>query len=376
MKVSCLQENLARGLSVVGRAVAARSTLPVLGNIMLATDASRLKLSATNLEIGINCWVGAKVEKEGAITIPARLLADFVNSLPAERIDMELIARTQTLNLKCGRFEANIRGIDAQDFPAVTMPDGDGRIVVDADDLRVMIDRVAFAAATDESRPVLTGVFAELTNDRLTFAAADSYRLSVANTALQEGPANPFSIIIPARALQELRRISSESGTIEMRVAANHSQVFFHFDDIDLMSQLIEGTFPNFRQIIPTSANTKAVINTADFLQAARMAAIFARDSANIARLNLVPASSGSESQMIISATSSEQGDNVSALDVQMEGAPIEIAFNARYLVEALSVITSAQVQLDTRDPSSPGVLRPVGDPDFVHIVMPMHVAR
>ncbi len=376
MKVSCLQENLARGLAVVGRAVAARSTLPVLGNIMLATDEGRLKLSATNLEIGINCRVGAKVEQEGAITIPARLLQDFVNSLPAERIDLELIARTQTLNLKCGRFEANIRGIDAQDFPAVGMPDEDGNIICDADDLRVVIDRVAFAAATDESRPVLTGVLAELATDRLTFAAADSYRLSVASAPLRQGPANPINIIIPARALQELRRISTEGDTIEMRVAPNHSQVFFHFDDIDLVSQLIEGTFPNYRQIIPTTSNTKTIVNTAEFLQAARMAAIFARDAANIARLNIVPGGDGASSQMILSATSSEQGDNVSGLDVQVEGAPIEIAFNARYLVDALNVITSAQVQLETRDPSSPGVLKPVGDPDFVHIVMPMHIAR
>lgn len=376
MKVSCLQENLARGLAVVGRAVASRSSLPVLGNIMLATDASRLKLSATNLEIGINCWVGAKVEQEGAITVPARLLSDFVNSLPAERIDMELIARTQTLNLKCGRFEANIRGIDAQDFPAVGIPAEDGRIICGADDLRTMIDRVAFAAATDESRPVLTGVLAELTDDRITFAAADSYRLSVASAPLRQGPPNPVNIIIPARALQELRRISAEGDTIEMRIAANHSQAFFHFDDIDLVSQLVEGTFPTYRQIIPTVANTKAIVNTAEFLQAARMAAIFARDAANIARLNIVPGSNGVESQMIVSAISAEQGDNVSALDIQVEGAPIEIAFNARYLVEALSVITSAQVQFETRDPSSPGVLRPVGDPDFVHIIMPMHISR
>jgi DNA polymerase-3 subunit beta len=376
MKVSCLQENLARGLSVVGRAVAARSTLPILGNIMLATDASRLKLSATNLEIGINCWLGAKVEQEGAITVPARLLADFVNSLPPERIDLELITRTQTLNLKCGRFEANIRGLDAQEFPSVGLPGDENRIALNAEDLRAMIDRVAFAAATDESRPVLTGVLAELTTESLTFAAADSYRLSVASTPLVQGPPNPLNMIIPARALQELRRISNDVDDIEMRIAPNHSQVFFHFDDIDLVSQLVEGTFPNYRQIIPTTSSTKTIINTAEFLQAARMAAIFARDSANIARFNIVPGGDGGPGQLIVNATSSEQGDNVSELDVQVEGAPIEIAFNARYLVDALSVVSSAQVQLETRDPSSPGVLRPVGDPDFVHIVMPMHIAR
>ena len=166
MKVSCLQENLAKGLAIVGRAVATRSTLPVLSNILLSTDGSRLKLSATNLEVGINCWIGAKVEQEGATTVPARLLADFINSLPPERIDLDLITRTQTLNLKSGRFEANIKGIDAQEFPLILIPEEDSRLTIKPDVLRQMIDQVAFAAATDESRPVLTGVLADVSEGR------------------------------------------------------------------------------------------------------------------------------------------------------------------------------------------------------------------
>ncbi|MFH1084205.1 MAG: DNA polymerase III subunit beta, partial [Chloroflexota bacterium] len=162
MKVSCMQENLAKGLAIVGRAVATRSTLPVLANILMATDASRIKLSATNLEIGINCWIGAEVAQEGATTVPARLLGDFVNSLPAERVDLELIARTQTLNLKSGRYEANIKGIDAQEFPLILVPEGDNSLAVAPAALRQMIDQVAFAAATEESRPVLTGVLLDV----------------------------------------------------------------------------------------------------------------------------------------------------------------------------------------------------------------------
>ena len=171
MKVSCLQENLAKGLSIVGRAVASRSTLPVLSNVMLATDNGRLKLSATNLELGINCWVGAKVEDEGATTVPARLLTDFVNSLPPEQIDVELSVRTQTLNARCARFEANIKGIDAQEFPIIpTLEDGESAIRLEPEDLRHMIDQVVFAAATDESRPILTGVLARFDGERLTMA--------------------------------------------------------------------------------------------------------------------------------------------------------------------------------------------------------------
>lgn len=377
MKVSCMQENLAKGISIVNCAVATRSTLPVLSNILLSTDESRLKLAATNLEIGINCWIGAKVEQEGAITVPARLLTDFVGSLPPEQIDLELITRTQALNLKCGRFEANIKGIDAQQFPLILVPEEDDRIRVDPDLLRQVVDQVAFAAATDESRPVLTGVLAELSQDRLALAAADGYRLSVRSIGVEEGPQQPISVIIPARSLQELRRISGdEEKPVEMLVAANRNQVFFHLTDIDLVSQLIEGSFPDYKQIIPTTYNTKTVANTAEFLAAVRMAFIFARESANIVRVQMAPDDDGGSGRLIISATSSEHGDNVGELDATIEGPPTEIAFNARYLIDALNVVDTAQVLLETRDPTSPGVMRPVGGGDFVHIIMPMHIAR
>jgi DNA polymerase-3 subunit beta len=377
MKVSCMQENLAKGLSIVSRAVAARSTLPVLSNILLSTDQARLKLSATNLEVGINCWIGAKVEQEGATTVPARLLAEFVNSLPQERVDLELITRTQTLNLKCGRFEANIKGIDAQEFPLILIPEENDRVHIKPDLLRQMIDQVAFAAATDESRPVLTGVLADLASDRLTFAAADGYRLSVSSMALEGGPQQTTSVIIPARALQELRRISGEEeNPVEMLVAPNRSQVFFHMSDIDLVSQLVEGTFPDYRQILPKTSNTKMTLNTQDFLKAARMAFIFARDAANVIRLQIISGTEPAAGRMVITAASSEHGDNISELDATVEGAPLEISFNARYLIDALSVIETAQVSLEMRDVSSPGVLRPVGGSDFVHVIMPMHVAH
>ncbi|HHX65753.1 MAG TPA: DNA polymerase III subunit beta [Chloroflexi bacterium] len=377
MKVSCLQENLARGLSVVGRAVATRSTLPVLSNILLSTDESRLKLSATNLEIGINCWIGAKVQQEGSVTVPARLLTDFVNSLPSERLDMELITRTQTLNLKSGRFEANIKGIDAQEFPLILVPEKNNRISLNPDVLREMIDQVVFAAASEESRPVLTGVLADISADRIAFAAADGYRLSVTSAPLDNGPAEPVSVIIPARALQELRRITGEEEkAIEMLVAPNRSQVFFHLSDVDLVSQLIEGTFPDYRQIIPQSYNTRTVVNTVDLLKAVRMAFIFARDAANIVRLQVIPDGEQGIGRLVISASSSEHGDNVSELDAAIEGAPIEIAFNARYLIDVLSIIDSAQVALETRDPTSSGVIRMVGGGEFVHVIMPVHIAR
>ena len=377
MKVSCLQENLAKGLSIVGRAVATRSTLPVLSNILLTTDESRLKLSATNLETSINCWIGATVAQEGAATVPARLLSDFVNSLPPEQVDVELITRTQTVSIKCGRYEANIKGIDAQEFPLILVPEEDQSTELDAGLLRQMIDQVAFSATTDESRPVLTGVLVEVSADKATFAAADGYRLSIRSAPLDNGPNQTTSVIVPARALSELRRISGEVGSsVDMLISQSRNQVFFRMDDIDLASQLVEGSFPDYAQIVPTTHNTRVVIDTEDFLKAARMALIFARDASNIVRVQVIPDGDAGVGRVILSATSSEHGDNVSELDATIEGDPIEIAFNARYLLDALSVIDSAQVSLETRDPQSPGVLRPVGGGEFVHIIMPMHIAQ
>ena len=377
MKVSCLQENLAKGLSIVGRAVATRSTLPVLSNVMLATDGARLKLSATNLEIGIVCWIGAKVEEDGSITVPARLLTDFVNSLPPERIDMELTVRTQTLNLKCARFEANIKGIDAQEFPLIPTAGEDSKISLDPSMLRQMIDQVVFAAATDESRPILTGVLARFQGEQLTLAAADGFRLSVRTTHLPEPVSEPVTVIVPARALAELSRISAEQEQpIEITITPARNQALFHMANVDLVSQLIEGNFPDYNQIIPKSYTTHTVVSTSDFLKAAKTANIFARDAANIVRVEIVPGGELAPGRVTLTAASAEVGDNVGEIDAVVEGEEIEIAFNAKYLIDVLSVVDAAQVALETTIASSPGVIKPVGSEDFTHVIMPMHITR
>lgn len=379
MKVSCLQENLAKGLSIVGRAVASRSTLPVLSNVLLATDNGQLKLSATNLEIGINCWVGAKVEEDGAITVPARLLGDFVNSLPPERIDLELDEETQTLNLKCARFESNIKGIDAHEFPVVpSAGDDEAGIKLEPETLRTMIDQVVLAAATDESRPILTGVLVQFDEDNLTMAAADGFRLSVKSAPLGQTLGEPTEVIIPARALIELSRISADQEEpIELIITPARKQILFHLQNIDLVSQLIEGKFPDYNQIIPKGYATRSVLETSSFLKAARVSHLFARDSANIIKLEVMPA--GDElmnGRITLVATSAELGDNVADIDASIEGDPLEIAFNAKYLIDVLSVIDSPQVALETTAASSPGVIRPIGDDQFTHVIMPMHISR
>ncbi|MGD1996071.1 MAG: DNA polymerase III subunit beta [Anaerolineae bacterium] len=377
MRVSCLQENLAKGLSIVGRAASPRSTLPILSHILLATDGGRLRLSATNLEIGINCWVGARVEEEGAITVPARTLTDLVSAFPPEQVDMEGLTRTMTLNLRCGRSEANIKGMDAVEFPPVPVPEGEGRIQLDPEVLSSAINQVAFAAATDEARPILTGVLVSFEGEQMTMAAADGYRLSVRSSSLPQPITEPLSIIVPARAVKELARVSAEQEEpVYATVTPDHNRVLFQLTNVVLVSQLIPGTFPDYEQIIPSDRRTRTVVSTFDLLKACRTAQIFAREGAYIVQLHVHPGSELEPGRLVVSATSAETGDDVSELDATVEGESVEIAFNVRYMIDVLSVIEAPQVSLDTTSSSSPGVIQPVGEEDFIHVIMPMHLGQ
>lgn len=379
MKVSCLQENLTKGLSTIGRSVANRSTLPVLANVLLATEGDHLKLSANNLEIGINCRIGAKVEREGAITIPARLLTEFVNSLPPEQIDLTLDEATQTLNVHCAHFEANLKGIDAHEFPMVAgLEAGTEVIHIDPLTLKQLIAQVTFAAAVEESRPVLTGIRAQFDRAALTMSGTDGFRLSMKTIPLTHAIDQNFEVIIPARALVELGRVlGDQDEPVQVAVTPNKNQILFHFDQVDLVSQLIEGKFPDVTQIIPKQYATRTVLDAKNFLKAVRVSYLFARDAANIVKVDITPGESELVGgRVVLTATSQELGDNVSELNAAVEGKPMEIAFNAKYLIDVLNVLDSAQVVFETSAAASPGVIRAIGDDSFLHVIMPMHLSR
>jgi len=375
MKLSCLQENLDRGLSVVGRAVAARTTLPITNNVLLATDQSRLKLVATNLEMAISCWIGAKVEEEGAITVPARLLTEFISSLPSDKIDISLSPKTKTLGLKCARFEARISGVDAKDFPPIPKIDEGITTKVEMEALRQGINQVVFAAATEESRPVLTGVDAQFEGKSLTLAAADGFRLARYELPIAVPVSEKTEVIIPARTLAELNRLmADQEKAVEITINPNKSQALFRLKDIELVSQLVQGTFPAYDQLIPQSYSTRMVVSVADFLRATKTAAIFARDGSGIVRLVIAPGGELKPGKVTVSARSEEIGDDVGEIDATVEGEEAKIAFNGKYLTDALSVLGEAQVALETTNPSSPGVIRPVGVDNYIHVIMPMFV--
>jgi DNA polymerase-3 subunit beta len=379
MKITCKQQDLSRGLSAVSHAVSNRSTLPILSNILLATDQGRLKLSATNLEIGINCWVDAQIQEEGSTTVPAKLLTDLVSRLPQAPIDLTVSDGSNTLNVKGQGSNNNIKGMDASEFPLIPSAEGgEPPVMLDAVLLKEMIAEVAFAAADDDTRPVLTGVLVQVSDEKMTFAAADAFRLAV-RTAPLPGDDHPRGdILIPARTLTELARILPTEGTVEMIVTPNRSQVLFHTPNLDLVSRLIEGTFPNFRQIIPKEFTTFAVIDTKEFTEAAKRAELFARDSSNITRIKINPGGhEGAEPGAVtVEATAEDLGDNTSILSAAVDGPEMQIIFNVKYLSDVLAVVGSQQVRLEVNAPTKPGVIRPVGEHDYTYVIMPMHINR
>ncbi len=379
MKVQVLQENLQRGLSIVGRAVATRSTLPITANVLVSTDRGRLKLAATDLDISICAWIGAKIDEEGATTVPSRLISDFVAQLPAATVSLEVPQNGRQMRLECARNDSTINAMDAEDFPRIPEIRDGVTVQFDPKALRRAIERVEFAAATDDSRPVLTGVHLKTDGTRLTMAAADGFRLAVADITLPESPSESIEVIVPARALRELSRLVGESNEpVEMRVNPQRTQVLFAMTDVEMVAQLIQGTFPNYNQLIPAEYGTKVLVNVDEFKREARIAAIFARDGSGIIRLQMAPGEAGMPGQLTISARADEIGDNEGKIDAKVEGEGSKIAFNSRYLQDVLNVLTGT-VALEMTSPSSQGVFRPVdengvSEPGYVHVVMPMFV--
>lgn len=379
MKITCKQQDLSRGLSIVSHAVSSRSTLPILANILLATDFGRLKLYATNLEIGINCWIEAQISEEGSTTVPAKLIADLVNSLPQTTIDLTVNDESHTMNVKSMRTSADIKGMDPSEFPLSPTTEGsEPPIQIDAAQLKEMIAEVAFAAADDDSRPVLTGVLVQVQNEKVTFASADAFRLAVRTAALPGDGTSRSDILIPARTLSELGRILPSEGMVQMIVTPNRSQVLFHTEQIDLLSRLIEGTFPNYRQIIPKEYTTRAVIETKEFAAAVKSVLPFARDSSNITRVKLT-GGEGVERGMgtlTIEATAEDIGSNVSTINASVDGPDQQIIFNVKYLSDVLAVIDTPEVALEVSAASRPGVIKPVGPAEYTYVIMPMSSNR
>jgi DNA polymerase-3 subunit beta len=288
---------------------------------------------------------------------------------------MALSVRTQTLNVQSGSSNTDLKCIDSQEFPPMPSPDSSDGLAINVTDLKEMIQQVTFAASTDEARPILTGVLVTVNGELLTMASADGFRLSVRKASLSSPTSRPVLAVVPARALSELARIISDGDqVVNMILPPDRGQVIFQMKDIQLVSQLIEGSFPDYEQIIPRSKETRSVLSTSAFLKACKQAEIFAREGSHIARINITPGGELKPGSIVIAGQSEETGSSQTEIDASIDGTPLLIAFNVRFLREVLEVIKTPELTLETTVDTAPGIIRPVGDENFLHVIMPMHL--
>ncbi len=369
MNVSCLQENLAKGLSAVSHAVATKGSLPVLANILLRTEGGRLRLAATNLETSIVTWVGAKVEEEGELTVPARLLSDLVNSLDSGKLSLS--TETQILSVKTENAFSRINGIAAEEFPTFPTVTGDPVLEIGSELFSTAAPLVTFSTATDEGRPILTGVLLRSEGGRLILVGVDGFRLSEKTVTVSRKSELPLTAVIPARTLNEVARLMSEKDVkIEVFLSEAENQVVFRTPDCEVYSRLIEGEFPDYQKIIPRSFTTEATFFRDPLMKALRSASIFAKDSASVVRLRLDP----SAGKITLSANTAEVGENETLVEGEITGTGGEMAFNSKYLIDCLSRMSGEKIILKCGDALNPVLLQPENDKNYLHIIMPVRI--
>lgn len=366
MIINVLQENLLKALTKASRIVPIKSQLPIIQNVLISTDEGRLKIVATNLEITEIIFVGAKVEKDGGICVSSRLLLEFISTLPQSTVRLE--TKEGALMIQSAGFRATIPGVAIEEFPPVTKTATKKGISIDKDEILEATTRVVFAAATDEGRPILTGVRIQKKEEETVFAATDGYRLSVKRVALKTK--EPIDFLIPARALGEVIKACQEDKTMKTIdiVMAGDGQAIFIVGDTEIRTRLIDGEYPNFEKIIPTKHNTRVLLDKTSFEKAVKAAAIFARDNANIIRLHI-------ENQKVsVSANTPQVGEDQIDIDAKVDGEGGDMAFNSRFLLEFLSNFPEEELLFEMTGSLNPGVFKPVKDDSYLHIIMPVRV--
>lgn len=381
MQFSCTKENLNRGLSIVSHITTKNINLPILNNVLIKLENKALKLITTNLEIATSCSVRGKVEDEGSFTVPAKLIDDYINLLPNERVDCS--EENDFLSIKCGNFKTKIKGIPASDFPLIPQISKESSHRVFAPDLKRAIERVLFAASTNESRPEISGIFISFNPDgmegRAVFAATDSYRLAEAKLQLNSSDNNKKeSVIVPARTLAEVLRVlsvvgSSGEGSETVEICMGENQILFSCDGIELSSRLIEGQYPDYHHVIPSSYSTTAIIPRDELTKAAKMASLFTKSGLNDVKLEI-----GKEKKELeVSSTNNQTGENTSNIAIESEGPANSIVLNYRYLIDGLNNLEGEKIKFKLIDGNSPCLLESADSKsgmDYLYIIMPIKV--
>lgn len=366
MKITCERNRLDEALGIAGRAVSSRNTLPILSNILLETEDEQLRLTATDLDTAIRCAVPAQIAENGAVAVPAHLLADVVSKLPDASVTLEV--QDGKVAVRCGKSEYTILSLPAEDYPAVPKVSGGVEFSLSQGMLKRMFQLTTFAASKEETRSLLMGVLFEARGSALTLVATDTHRLAKKEATINEGLENPLTAVVPAKPLIELQRVLKDSAEEVVHVRIDTSQAQFQTDDVTLVSRLLDGQFPNYEKVIPKGTERKIRFDRGQLLNAVRRVYIVAKGSAEKAVL------ATKENLVEITAESPDVGKAFEEVAVSMDGGDITIAFNARYLLEVLSILDSEEVLIELNGALSPGLLRPSNDEEFEYVVMPMQV--
>lgn len=365
LKVICGRKELYEGVQTAARAVSPRTSLPILGHLLIKAEDDKLTIAATDLEIGMECVVDGKISEEGALTVPARVLTEVLASLPDTGVELS-VDETNTVSVKCGTSDFSILGLPPEEFPILPEVREEVRFVIESDVLKEAVKKTSFAISPDESRAILTGVLMQVTDAGLKLVATDTHRLCVQDCPLVES-VGTVNAIVPGRAMNELTRIIPESlDKVEVTISA--SQVKFDVGNTYLISRLIEGQFPNYERVIPQEFNKKITVPTGQFLNSVKRVAIVARE--NSQRM-MVMSENGT---LTITAESGSVGRAHEEVEVLIEGEDIKMAFNARYLLDVLGVLDTEAIEMELTGDVSPAVIKPQGSEDYTYVLMPMQL--
>lgn len=368
MKLVCSQADLERAVNIVSKAITPNTTLPVLNNIFLKTEGKKLHFSATNLEVAIQYFIPADVKSEGSITVPAKLLSSYVNLLKDDRLEIHL-KEGDTVEINASSSHTKMKGINANEFPVIPKIEKENTFKVPKKELEAAITQTVFAASTNTSRPVLSGVLFDVKKDVLKVVATDSYRLAEKTIRLKDKTEIEVECIVPARTVMELGKILSLSGEKEVEMSVSKNQVLFVIGDIQLMSRLIEGKFPPYEKVVPKETKTKLEVLDEALANVVRRVSLFARENNNSIKL-----SATNDGKLTVSTDETRVGEEKAELNVKINGENNKIALNAQYLLDVLNYIQSDNVLVEIDDKLSPAVVRPAKEKDYVYIIMPLKV--
>lgn len=365
MRFVCTQENLKRGLSITTHLAGRNQNLPILNNVLLETKNGVLILSSTNLEIGIKSQVRGKVEEEGSLTVPAKLLFDYIQSTKNEKI--ELKKEENNLKVINSNSQTIIKGLDASEFPLIPVIDKKNSISIKKEEIKKALSQVLFAAAVDSTRPEISGVLFDFNEDNLIMAATDSYRLAEKKIKLTKKNSFKKKIVIPSFTLQEINRILSEvEGDVDFVISLNDNQVLFEIDSTSLVSRIIEGEYPDYKQVIPTETKTEVILKKEIFKQSVKAASLFCRQGINDIHFIVL------KDKVEIKALNDQVGENQSIMEVKTKGEENDIVFNYHYVLDVLNSITSEEVVLKINNNTLPGIIKPKEDEGYLYIIMPI----